>query len=610
MIDKGASVGDLSAQIDDAPALRGLQTMRAEVRHSLGSDSPLSKARVIADLRAAIGYGGMIHEYKNYVLGHELPRVAKVESYISQVRATIEQYHQLGTSRAENVALEDIDTVLLSYSKNLKAISDLIAKGHSNTEIDQAIKIDDKPALRGLHILDREIVLQVTARGDEVSRVLDTVNSVLGLSTWGIIGLLLFVAALAQWLMQQRIIRPVLRLNKIMARLADNDFTVKLDEYYRDNELGDMARTVTVFRENMIERDEAEMRLEDANNELNTQLDNIHLLREQSEEQTTKALSLAEGLASARESAEKAMALAEQDELLVRSILNAVHDAIITIDTQGIMENVNPGAEQIFGYRADELLGNNVSMLMPEPVHSEHDGYLARLGEGNPQRKLSDPAEQMALHKDGSTFMVEITLNTMMINDEKKIIGVVRDITERKKWEEEIERLAMTDPLTGLANRNHFNLRLEEAAALSRRSNQPFALMLLDLDKFKPVNDTYGHPVGDALLAHVGKSLVSCCREIDTVARLGGDEFAVILLSTEEGLNCDVPAQRIIETLSQSVIIDGHSISIGASIGISSYPTCSSTLEELQRQADAVLYLAKEEGRNTYRIFKRELAYS
>lgn len=119
----------------------------------------------------------------------------------------------------------------------------------------------------------------------------------------------------------------------------------------------------------------------------------------------------------------------------------------------------------------------------------------------------------------------------------------------------------------------------------------------------KPVNDTYGHPVGDALLQHVSEILLKCCREIDTVARLGGDEFAVILVSTEEKLNTEIPAQRIIEQLSKVVTIEEHSITIGISIGISSYPDSSCTTEELQRQADAALYQAKDEGRNTYRIF-------
>ena len=137
-----------------------------------------------------------------------------------------------------------------------------------------------------------------------------------------------------------------------------------------------------------------------------------------------------------------------------------------------------------------------------------------------------------------------------------------------------------------------------------KRGKSPFALLLIDLDKFKPVNDNYGHPVGDALLQHVAKVLIQNSREVDTVARLGGDEFAVILVSTDNDLNIDIPAQRIIDQLSQPVIIEEHTIQIGASIGVSIFPNDSDDLEILQKQADQALYTAKEGGRSTYRVFQ------
>jgi diguanylate cyclase (GGDEF)-like protein len=133
-----------------------------------------------------------------------------------------------------------------------------------------------------------------------------------------------------------------------------------------------------------------------------------------------------------------------------------------------------------------------------------------------------------------------------VLSRETKIIGVIKDITERKEWESELKKLAMTDPLTHLANRNQYNQKLNEAAAVSLRYQQPFALLLLDLDKFKPVNDRYGHQVGNLLLKHVADTLLTCCRETDTVARLGGDEFAIILLSSHNPLNTSTLAQRII----------------------------------------------------------------
>ena len=609
-IGKSADEIDAAVRIDDSPALRGLKTLRQEVRQTYKPDSHLSKARINADLRAAIGYGGIIHEFKNYVLRHDAARIAVVEQKLQEAYQAIELYHHLDPSNGEMLALDDINMTLLAYGKNLKVVMELINKGVSSEKIDQTVRINDHPALRGLGLLDKEISRQVIERSGAVSEALKLVQRTLSMSTWGVILLLLFVAAITVWVMQWHVIGPILRLTRGMTKLADNDLSVKFDNHYRDNELGNMERTVMIFRANMIERDEAEAMLADTNEEMNLQLENIQRLREQSEEQATKALNLAEGLSAARESAEKAVARAEQEELHVRSILDAVRDAIITIDTQGMIESVNPGTEVMFGYRADELIGKNISLLTPEPIRSQHDGYLAHFIEGVSQRDISHPAEQTALRKDGSAIEVDISLNTMMVNDELKIMGVVRDITERKQWEKEINRMAMTDPLTELANRNQYNLKLEEAVALSKRNQQPFALLLIDLDKFKPVNDTYGHPVGDKLLQHVSQVISNICREIDTVARLGGDEFAIILVPTERGLNVEVPSQRIIDQLSQPVTIEEHTIAIGASIGISYYPQNSADIEELQRQADSALYDAKEAGRNTYRIFSDEVSDS
>ena len=167
----------------------------------------------------------------------------------------------------------------------------------------------------------------------------------------------------------------------------------------------------------------------------------------------------------------------------------------------------------------------------------------------------------------------------------------------------EIKRLAMTDPLTGLANRNEYNRRLDEMAKQALRFNRQFALMQIDLDKFKPVNDTYGHPVGDAVLQHVAKELLSSCRDVDIVARLGGDEFSIILNGVDNPDDVSISAKRIIEKLSVPIGIEDYRIQIGASIGISSYPNASKDIEELIRMADEALYLSKNEGRNTYRVY-------
>jgi diguanylate cyclase (GGDEF)-like protein/PAS domain S-box-containing protein len=607
LLSQGYSITQLdnTVKVDDIPALRGLETLRKEVRNGLTSDTPLSKARVSADLRAAIGYGGMIHEYKNYVLRNELKYKKNVELQLQQAYESIQQYRSLQPQQAEILALNDIETTLQNYGNNLDIISQLISKNTNISDINKSIQIDDYKALRGLNIIDKEIYLQINEYNTAVEEALERVKKTSHIITWGVFLLLFCIFIFVVWLIQARVIEPILRLTRSMIRLSNNDLSTVLENDHNENELGDIARTMSVFKNNMVERQQTEVDLEAANNELNVQLDNIVHLREQSEQQTTKALALAEGLADARKSAEYSALKAEENELRVSSILDSVQDSIITINHKGIIESVNPATEHMFGYYSAELVGKNISMLVPEPNKSIHDEYINRFLKEGPSRNLSKPIEQEAQTKNGSTFVMELHINTIVLSRETKIIGVIKDITERKEWESELKKLAMTDPLTHLANRNQYNQKLNEAAAVSLRYQQPFALLLLDLDKFKPVNDRYGHQVGDLLLKHVADTLLTCCRETDTVARLGGDEFAIILPSSHNPLNTSTLAQRIISQVSKAVIIEGHSIKMGISIGICTFPDLTDDIEILQNQADTALYQAKENGRNTYRTFKK-----
>ena len=165
----------------------------------------------------------------------------------------------------------------------------------------------------------------------------------------------------------------------------------------------------------------------------------------------------------------------------------------------------------------------------------------------------------------------------------------------------------MTDQLTGLANRNQFHQRFDEHLKLARRENGRLALMLLDLDKFKPVNDTYGHQVGDALLKTVAAVFQKHSRETDIVARLGGDEFGVLLVHPDDKGAAGISAQRIIDEIEKPLTIMGHEIRIGTSIGIALFPDDAETEDDLIHKADLALYEAKRMGRNTYRFFEPEL---
>ena len=172
----------------------------------------------------------------------------------------------------------------------------------------------------------------------------------------------------------------------------------------------------------------------------------------------------------------------------------------------------------------------------------------------------------------------------------------VRYAIERKRTEERLTYLAQFDHLTGLVNRSLFRDRLIQAMARSKRMQQPIALMLLDLDRFKSVNDTWGHDVGDELLKAVAERLKGCVREVDTVARMGGDEFTIILEGVAAEAGIVVVAKRIADSISSAFDLKGHPISIGVSIGITVYPHDDHGLDDLLKHADAAMYRAKQQG--------------
>lgn len=613
LVSSGHSISQIDSivKINELPVLRGLETLRYEVENSRDSDTSLSRARVSADLRGALGYGGMIHNYKNYLLRNDLIYKENAQLSLKDAYKAIEKHRNLNPTYAEELALNDIEYTLDTYAKNLDVITQLINEGKTIREIDQAVSVDDYLALRGLNTIDKAIHDQIDDNNIAFSKALSLLKSTSKIITWGLLIFLISVFIFGAWLMQARVISPLLRLTKDMKNLSQNNLSVSLENVNNKNELGEIARAMAIFKENMIERHNAELKVEKANSTLNDQLKNILVLREQSEQQTSQALSLAEGLANARKSAEESAIKAEENELRVSSILNSVQDAIITVNLDGIIESVNPATEKMFGYHSSELLGENIAMLVSESHKSLHFEYVSEfikngsenIQQNNQANNQPKAMEQSGRHKDGSTLIVEIHINTIKVSDEKKIIGVIKNITERKQWEKDLKKLAMTDPLTSLANRNQYNKKLTEAAALSLRSDQPFALMLLDLDKFKPVNDQYGHPIGDLLLQHVSQVLLSCCRETDTVARLGGDEFAIILSSTTQPFDTHTLAQRIIKQIREPVILEEHTIQIGISIGISIFPELAGNIEALQTQADDALYQAKEGGRNTFRTY-------
>lgn len=284
----------------------------------------------------------------------------------------------------------------------------------------------------------------------------------------------------------------------------------------------------------------------------------------------------------------------------LHTVIHNVREVIISIDTQGMIEHVNPAVENVFGYKAEELLGSNISLLMPAPDHIDHEFYLINYLKTGKGSIIGRYREATGLHKQGHKFPVELNVAEMNLHGSKYFVLIIRDITERKAAEEKMTRLALFDPLTGLPNRTMFFKHLALVITQARRAKILAAVLYIDLDGFKEVNDTLGHDAGDVLLKEVGNRLSCCLRESDMAARLGGDEFVVILTNLDLPQYAARVAAKLIEKLNQPVQLNEESCTVGASIGIAIFPDDGNDAAILVKKADEAMYRAKSNGKNQF----------
>ena len=292
----------------------------------------------------------------------------------------------------------------------------------------------------------------------------------------------------------------------------------------------------------------------------------------------------------------------------LRTIMDTVADAIITIDHQGLIGTFNPAAEGIFGYDAAEVRGKPVSVLMPESDAANHQGYVDAYLSTGVAKIIGTRREVQALHKDGKTFPADISINEMKFGESRMFVGVVRDITARKERENRLRFLATRDPLTELPNRNEYRERLEAAVARADGDGRQVAVLFIDLDNFKNINDALGHLAGDRVLQAASIRLQKCVGDGDTVAHLGGDEFTVILDGIEETEDVVNAASRMLDTMAAPFRISGKEIFTSASIGVALYPGNGETIPDLLQNVDTAGHHAKKQGRNNFQFYTSSLS--
>ncbi len=334
------------------------------------------------------------------------------------------------------------------------------------------------------------------------------------------------------------------------------------------------------------------------------------------------------------------------DSITAQELLEAAPDAFIVSNESGDIVLLNEPAERLFGYPSGELLGQKIETLIPARFRGVHRDHQADYFHHTRRRPMGVGPELYGLKKDGTEFPVEINLSPLKTARGTFAISAIRDITERKRAEAErakaireraqaaevelirerarlvetshaaiaaralsqrMSHLAQHDALTALPNRLLLRDRLGRAITLARRYGRRLALLFLDVDHFKQINDSLGHAMGDQLLRSVAERLHACVRQSDTVSRYGGDEFLILLPEMDDPASAASSARKIIAAVTKPHHIARHDLRITVSIGISVYPGDCDDVESLIDHADAAMYVAKEHGRNAYRFFAQDM---
>lgn len=280
----------------------------------------------------------------------------------------------------------------------------------------------------------------------------------------------------------------------------------------------------------------------------------------------------------------------------LRTLVDVVMDAVLAFDETGRIRLANSHAAALLGIAEEELAGRMLSEVLQA-------GFIAA-GLKDGASLVTAAREATARRADGGTLPVEVSIGQTRRGRRRVFLAVLRDLTARKAEEDRVRALALTDPLTGLANRALFYERFDQALRRAHRTRSRLALILVDLDGFKAINDRFGHPAGDLALQTFARRVRAVTRETDVFARLGGDEFALVQTDLHQPEAATVLARRLLKVLEEPIDFDGERLSLRASLGVAVYPQNGETIELLTENADRVLYQAKRRGGSQVMFFR------
>lgn len=580
----------------------------------------------LARINTHFGYGGFIHYFKNYILHQTDDLLPKIDENLHETYHAIEEYRSLSRSDEETQALENLLHVVNIYRSKYKFARKLIAEGNTPREVEIHVQVNDTPALTAIDFLTRNALEQSRKREWETGKQLAATISFINLAA-----LLIPVIALVAGLLIIYIRRIMEANQKTTAAKAYaeslveaapdawlivdsggyirgvNAQTLSIFGYSKEEMLGMKIETLMPPRlrhqhidqrngffasmsTRPIDKSGDLIAISKNGKEFPVEISLSHIRR--------NGDSLA--IAAMRDVSKKRKA--EQRLRLTQQVFEITAEPILITDSEKCILDMNDAFCRLTGYSREELMGRTPAMLSSGRHDEDFYQSIWQSLENNDHWQ----GEVWNRHKDGEASPSLVTISSVKnhTGQTTHFVATYSDISSLKENEDRLELLAHFDQLTSLPNRMLFHDRLRSARARAHRNQTIVAVMYVDLDGFKAVNDTLGHAAGDQLLGKVAAQLRACVREDDTVARLGGDEFAVLFNGLEDAALIEPLAERIVSSLNITVDCDNGPLRVSGSAGISIYPLDGENEESLLERADQAMYEAKRRGKHQYCFYR------
>lgn len=600
-----------------------------EEHWSIDSELAAESAYTISRIHKSFGYGGFIHNFKNFVLRHDTSRIAIIDQNLSETYEAIERYKALAISGDERAAIVQFRQVVDLYVKKYELTKQLVEQGVSSDLIDKQVRVDDQPALQALEQLSKETLNYSRAVENEVDQ---DITMALAFLDWGWLLIPLFVSvggvviamlfrltqgnaalqnakqyvddvikaapdALIVVNKDGEILSANIEAQSLFGYSHDELTSIKLEllipERFRKQHHSYLKHAFELGQSQPINERRELLALTKQGEEIPVEI-SISYTLQNGEVQSIAAIRDI----SARKQTERSLRLA-------RKVLDEASGGILITDSGTNIIDMNAAFCQVTGYDREELLGQQPSMLSS----GRHDQAFYQQMWHDLNNYGQWKGEVWDRRKDGELIPNLVSISAVADEDGQvsHYVAVFSDITQLKEKEQRLEQLAHFDQLTGLANRMLFHDRLRAALRRAHRHDQYCAVLYIDLDGFKQVNDNLGHEVGDEVLIKVARKITHVIREDDTAARIGGDEFAIIFNELQACKEAEVLAARLLEELSFEVNAEVEALPMSASIGIAIYPDHGDTVERLLRCADQAMYYCKHHGKKSYRCFSEEM---